>query len=167
METSQATRGSIIALHDEGLSNREIARRYGISHHTVARWIRRHADTGTTIDKQRSGRPRCKTANQDRTIRAASMGNPFYSTTTIRAQHDIRCMPQTIRNRLHTCGLHGRKPAYKPDLTERNMEQRMEYALQYADKPPSFWDNTIFCDEKTFSTDADWVSWVWRSINTR
>lgn len=48
METSQETRGKIIALHTEGHSKAYIARRLAISPHTVARWIRRFIDSGNT-----------------------------------------------------------------------------------------------------------------------
>ncbi|KAK3888216.1 hypothetical protein Pcinc_007747 [Petrolisthes cinctipes] len=37
------------------------------------------------------------------------------------------------------------------------MEQRMEYALKYVDRGEDFWSNVIFCDERTFSTDDNWV----------
>ena len=48
METSQATRGAILQLHNEGYSDSEIGRRLGIHRSTVARWIRRQAELGTT-----------------------------------------------------------------------------------------------------------------------
>lgn len=42
METSQAMRGRILALHNLGCSKAEIARRLNISHNTVTRWINRY-----------------------------------------------------------------------------------------------------------------------------
>ncbi|KAK3880780.1 hypothetical protein Pcinc_014761 [Petrolisthes cinctipes] len=119
----------------------------------------RQTDNGTTTNNPQSGRPRCTTADQDRAITSAISANPSSTTTTIRAQQNLSCSAQTIRNRFYQSGRHGRRPAYKPELTECNMEHRMEYALLYADKPPSFWNTVIFCDEKTFSTDDDWMSW--------
>lgn len=44
----------------------------------------------------------------------------------------------------------------------------MEYALEYADKPETFWDRVVFCDEKTFSTDDPAAAqYVWRTPRTR
>ncbi|KAK3888414.1 hypothetical protein Pcinc_007542 [Petrolisthes cinctipes] len=151
-----------------GHSNGEIARHLGISPHTAAGWIRRFADSGNTTDKPRCGRPHCTTPDQDLlAIIGAYDGDPFTTTTSILSAYDISCSMQTIRNRLHASGLRGRKLARKPELTERVMEQRMEYALEYSDKDQEFWNNVIFCDEKTFSADEEWVSWVWRTENTR
>ncbi|MPC62654.1 hypothetical protein E2C01_056743 [Portunus trituberculatus] len=44
----------------------------------------------------------------------------------------------------------------------------MEYALEYADKPDTFWDRVVFCDEKTFSTDDPAATqYVWHTPTTR
>ncbi|KAK3883447.1 hypothetical protein Pcinc_012223 [Petrolisthes cinctipes] len=133
----------------------------------AAGWIRRFTDSDNTTDKPRCGRPRCTTPDQDLAIIGAYDADPFTPTTSILSVYDISCSTQTIRNRLHASGVRGRKPVRKPELTERVMEQHMEYALKYSDKVQEFWNNVIFCDEKTFSTDDEWVSSVWRTENTR
>ena len=65
MESTDATRGAITALHREGISISEIARRTRVSRPTVYRWIRRYEETGRLDDMQRSGRPRCTTNEED------------------------------------------------------------------------------------------------------
>lgn len=167
METSQGKREVIILLHEEGRSNGEIARRLAISKHTVARWIRRHEETGGTVDKPRSGRSKCTTREQDMAISNAIINEPFTPAPQIRRDLGLVCSAQTVRNRHHSNNLHGRTPAKKPELSELNMEQRMEYALEYVDKPPNFWENVIFCDEKTYCSDDMPESVVWRPVNTR
>ena len=167
METSPESRQTIIVLQEEGRSNGEIARRLGISKHTVARWIQRYRETGRTQDKPRSGRPRCTTHDQDRAISDVIINGPFTAASTIHSNIGHACSEQTIRNRHYSNRLHGRKPAKKPYLSEANMEQRVEYALEYADKGPDFWENVIFCDEKTYCSDDSSPSIVWRPINTR
>ena len=48
------------------------------------------------------------------------------------------------------------------------MEQRMEYALEYADMPADFWENVVFSDEKTFYSDGTSAAqYVWRKCGTR
>lgn len=167
METSQETRAKIIALHTEGHSKAYIARRLAISPHTVTRWVRRFTDSGNTKDQPRCGRTRCTTQEQDRAIINAYDADPFTPTTSVLSTYDLRCTTQTMRNRLHGSGLHGRSPARKLELTDRTMELRMEYALNYSDRDEDFWNMVIFCDEKTFSSDNEWSSWVWRSEKTR
>ena len=65
METSQAKRLAILALHAEGHSISAIAFRLGIHRNTAARWIRRQAETGCIDDMPRAGGPRCTTAVED------------------------------------------------------------------------------------------------------
>ena len=68
METSQAKRGAILQLHNEGYSDSEIGRRLAIHRSTVARWIRREEELGTTDNRHRSGRPRCTTPEDDQVM---------------------------------------------------------------------------------------------------
>ena len=101
-------------------------------------------------------------------IAAACHNNPFKSAASIADDLGLQCCPQTVRNRIYTDGLHGRKPAVKGELTAHHMEARMEYSLEYADKPATFWDRVVFCDEKTFSTDDPAATqYVWRTPTTR
>ena len=61
-------RVSIVALHDAGLSNRDIARRLQCHHTTVARTLERFQQRGDYKDRPRSGAPRVTTARDDRFI---------------------------------------------------------------------------------------------------
>lgn len=167
MKTSQATRTSIISLHGAGLSNGEIARTLDISRNTVALWIKRFEESGTILNKPRSGRPRCTTTEEDEVIRAVITNDPFATAATIREKHGISCTLQTIRNRLHSIDWHGCQPRKKPALSQSIMEKRLAYALEYADRPSSFWDNVIFCSEKTFCSDDGRTTIVRHKQNTR
>lgn len=167
MATSQKTRSSIITLHDVGFSNGDIARQIGVSKPTVARWIQRYIETGDTMHKLGAGRPRCTTPAQDAAIANIIDNAPFTTAPAIRHQIGLPCTSQTIRNRHHNRDLHARVPAKKPKLTDLDTERRMEYALEYAEKPALFWDNVVYCDEKTFSTDDRTTRGVWRRKNER
>ena len=168
MNLSAHTRSSIIALHEAGFSNGEIARDVGVHKNTVARWIQRHEETGDTLHKRGAGRPRCTTPAQDDAVENLISTSPFTSASNVRHQLELPCTSQTIRNRLHDRGIHGHTPANKPELTDLHMEQRVEYALTYADKPATFWLNdVVYCDEKTFSTDEERNVRVWRRKNER
>ena len=100
-------------------------------------------------------------------IAEATQRDPFTTASSIQNQLHLQCTPETIRNRLRERGLRGRRPAVKQHLTEQHMENRMAYALEYCDKEVSFWENVVYCDEKTFSSAHHGASYVWRPINTR
>ncbi|XP_076047432.1 uncharacterized protein LOC143028967 [Oratosquilla oratoria] len=167
-ETSKGTRGSIVSLHIEGLPNVKISQKLGVSLPMVARWIQRYHLTGATDNRPRAGRPRCTTEEEDQAIASMTNDDPFCKAHDIHGNLRLSCSLETIRARHRERGLHARTPAKKPELTPINMEKRMEYALQYADKPLAFWDNVIFCDEKTFSSEGtNTARYVWRPKNTR
>lgn len=106
-------------------------------------------------------------SNPGQTIATVSSAAPFTPASTIRSDLGLHCSAQTVRRRLHSAGRNGRTAAIKPRLTEANMEQRMEYALEYVYKPTRFWEQVIYCDEKTFSSDGQTVNVVWRPPITR
>lgn len=77
-------------------------------------------------------------SNPGQAIATVSSAAPFTPATTIGPDLGLHCSTQTVRRPLHSAGRSGRTAAIKPRLTEANMEQRMEYALKYADKPTRF-----------------------------
>lgn len=70
----------------------------------------------------------------------------------------------TIRRVLHSEGLHHRRHAVKPLLTESHKRARLEFALKYLDFD---WSNVIFTDEKTFKSSQHGRLSLWRRNNTR
>ncbi|KAK3870731.1 hypothetical protein Pcinc_002785 [Petrolisthes cinctipes] len=163
---SEATRGSIVSLHRLHYTNAQIARELRIAKPTVMRWVERYKLEGNLEARPRTGRPRCTTTQDDQNIKSSIKNDPSSTSLNIKEDHNLRCTTQTVRNRLHSFNLHARKPAKKPYLTEPNMEKRMEYSLNYSDKPASFWENVIFLDEKTFY-DTSKATNVWRQPGTR
>ena len=68
-------RACITALHEQGLSIREIVDKGYGKKSCVANVIKRHAATGHTMPKKRSGRPRISTGHSDRVLsRLATQG---------------------------------------------------------------------------------------------
>lgn len=126
------TRAAITTLHDVGFSNGDIARQVGVSKRTVARWIQRYVETGDTLHRRGAGRPRCTKPAQDAAIADIIDNAPFTTGPAIRHQIGLFCTPLTIRNRHYNRDLHACEPAKKPELTDLDMERRMEYALEYA-----------------------------------
>ncbi|KAG7174781.1 putative Transposable element Tc1 transposase-like 50 [Homarus americanus] len=158
---------TITALHGEALSNGAIARWLGVSKHTVALWIKCHDDTGQTLHQLGAGRPRCTMPAQDRAIAAIILNRHFTTAPSTRKELGLACTPQKIRNRHHSHDLHAHIPTKKTHLTEVDMERHLKYELEYAEKPTCFWEDVVYCDEKTFSTDERTTTRVWRRRNER
>lgn len=73
---------------------------------------------------------------------------------------NVNCSKYVVRNRLRENGYRCRRPAHKELLTARHMEQRMAFALQHF-AWENEWENTIFSDEKVFSTDESGRVTLW------
>ncbi|KAJ8732874.1 hypothetical protein PYW07_000141 [Mythimna separata] len=71
---------------------------------------------------------------------------------------------RTVYRALHSEGLHYRRHAIKPLLTEANKRARLEFALKYINFD---WSNVIFSDEKTFKSSQHGRVMLWRRNNTR
>ncbi|XP_063846394.1 uncharacterized protein LOC135092107 isoform X1 [Scylla paramamosain] len=102
MQTSVETRWTIIALHSQGLSASEVARKLGVSDTTVRSWVKRHRSTASVASKPRPGRPRLTNSLQDRVIVEAIRADPYITAKQIKEQYQLPCSINTIRNRMHS-----------------------------------------------------------------
>ena len=69
-ELSDFQKGQILAFSqsDPPISNREIARRLGISESCVRKNLKKYQETGTMANKPRSGRPKAMSPAQERNL---------------------------------------------------------------------------------------------------
>ena len=74
-ELSEGVRGQIVALSNEGFSQRQIAAKIGVSKGAVQRTVERFRKTKSYSNLPRSGRPRCTTSQEDRFIKMTSLRN--------------------------------------------------------------------------------------------
>ena len=165
--TSLSLRRSIVDLHKANISPREISRQLGVDKRTVYRWICQERQRGNIENLPRSGRPRSTTPHQDQLIIDMARRTPLTNAVTIRKEIQTQVAVQTVRNRLHEAGIHHRIPAEKPFLTAIHQQERLGFALQYYPKDAEFWQQVIFCDEKTFASDDHGSLHCWRPANTR
>ena len=152
-ETTQPMRGSIIALHELGLSKTAIANRLGLTRVTVRKWIRRYEEEGDLNSRHRPGAPHCTTQHQDEEIIGSAIETPLTTAVAITSNLQLRCSVDTVRNRLSTAGINHHIPATKSSLTQTHKDTRLGFALQYLPEDIDFWRKVIFTDEKTFLTD--------------
>jgi DNA-binding XRE family transcriptional regulator len=78
-----ATRNITIGRLQSGESQNEVARTLNVNQSTISRLWNRFQQTGSTNDRQRSGRPHITTSRQDRYIRVFHLRNRTASTEAI------------------------------------------------------------------------------------
>lgn len=136
-----------------GQSQSEVARALRVSQSTISRLWHRFQQTGSSAPAPRSGRPRVTTQAQDRYIRVTHLRHRFQSASvTARAlPGGRRISVQTVRNRLHTTGLHAYRPLRGNVLTRRHCQARMQWANQHLQWTlANNWRHVVFSDESYF-----------------
>ena len=102
-------------------TQRYAAAQFGVTQSVVLRIWQRFLDTGSVGKRPKNGRPRKKSAVDDRYIVTMSRRQRFDMARTLNQQFlhatGITICEQTIRNRLHDNGIHARRPAVRPPLT--------------------------------------------------
>ncbi|KAF7651601.1 hypothetical protein LDENG_00108530 [Lucifuga dentata] len=108
-QLSQETRQSVVALRNEGLSMRQIAKKLKISYNGVHSCLARKGQTGSNQDRKRSGRPRCTTAQEDMYIKICSLGKRSLKSPQLAASlNSTRQIPlslTTVKRRLKDAGM--------------------------------------------------------------
>ena len=97
-----------------GASKREFARRFRCTRAVIYRLEMRDRQTGTTLDRPRSGRSRVTTPRQDRRIRVQHLRERFRVATLTAIEtpgiDSPRISSQTVINRLREHGIRSRRP---------------------------------------------------------
>ncbi|XP_065650336.1 uncharacterized protein LOC136078490 [Hydra vulgaris] len=113
----------ILGLHFGGFNSSEIAQALkSVSRSYVLRTIQKFKKTGTTEDKNRSGRPRITSITDDNSINKIARKNPKYSAKEIAQEVNLalknHISRQTVNRRLIDrklcCYVAARKPLLKP-----------------------------------------------------
>lgn len=148
---SPGKRFRIVALREEGLSTRQIARRLNVGQSDVVRCWNRFRATGSVEDRPRSGRPRSTSRNEDRYIGLTARREPFSTAGDYRRQLQratgTTISDQTIRNRLHEINLRARRPLHRPLLSRNHRRLRLQWARTHQHWLLPQWRNCLFTDE--------------------
>ena len=137
-----------------GMTQTQIANHFNVSRMTIYRLMIRLRDTGNTSDRPRSGRPRVTTLRQDRHIRFIHLRNRFVTAVhTARltpGRTNVRISDQTVRNRLHQCGLRARRPLKGSTLKQCHRAARLQWGRTRHRWNRNTWQNILFSDESRF-----------------
>ena len=108
----------------------EIAKKLKISYNAVY-YLHRTAQTGSNQNRT-SGRPQCKTEQEDKYIRVSSLRNRHLTSPQLAASlnstHKTPVSTSKVKRRLRDAGLLGRVAKKKPYLRLANKNKRLRWA---------------------------------------
>lgn len=144
----------IVVLAEEGHTSRYIATKVPCNQSTIVRILKKYETIGKVDDLPRSGRPRKTTVRDDRILKRMCLQNRHLTSPELlsswKKHADIDVCPSTVRARLHSVGLKGRRARKKPLLTDFQRKRRLAWAKQHISWTPEQWNRVIFSDESHF-----------------
>ena len=137
----------------------------------MSRLRTRLAQTNSTLDRRRSGRPRSTSQAQDRFLHTLALRSRSVSAEQLRerlSRTGTRVSVQTVRNRLHSAGLRARRPYVGVPLSQRHRQARLAWTRQHRRWTNQQWATVLFTDESRFLLDMlDRRRRVWRHRGER
>lgn len=115
-ETTPELRNRMVGMYEAGLGLREIASALDVSQRTVKRWLNRFLKEGNVDTKERCGRKRATTQEQDEAIVRLATQTSVTAAKAVIPALGLNCSVDTIRQRLHTAGIHNWTPSKKQIL---------------------------------------------------
>ncbi|CAL7942839.1 unnamed protein product [Xylocopa violacea] len=112
-ETTPELRNRMVGMYEAGLGLREIASAVNCSQRTVKRWLNRFDKEGTVETRERCGRKRATTVEQDEAIVRLATQTPITAAKAVLPALGLTCSVDTIRERLHKAGIHNWSPSRK------------------------------------------------------
>lgn len=162
----------VMALIEDGRSQRYAARSVNKPEATVRRAVERFRETGQYKRRVGSGRPKCTTRIDDRFIILQTLRNRFQTATMTNNRlrevrhtniHDI-----TVRRRLKESNLQARRPATAPRLLRHHRVARLNFAQERQNWNEWQWSKVLFSDESRFCLRSpDGRQRVWRRSGER
>ena len=152
--STKEKRGAVIALHNEGVSPSEIAKRLEMYLATVCKQIKRYKELGTLDDRPRSGRPVTATTKKNKEkIRSRIRRNPRRSMRQM--AKDIQISEGSVRKIVKKqLKLHPYKLAKAHLLTEEKKGERLKRARKMRRLAAAGRHHSVlFTDEKIFTAE--------------
>lgn len=146
-------RAQMVVLKEDGYSLREIGERLGCNYSSVSYVLKKYHEQGSVVTLPRSGRPRKTDNRDDLMIKKVCAISPFYSSHQIKEElPQLNVSSRTIRRRLHDkFNLRARRPACKPLISKKNLNDRIKFCRKYRNWTKDDWSKVMFSDESSFS----------------
>ena len=133
---SQVEREQAIGMLEAGKAVRLVARRFHCTLRTINRLRDRYAETGTTNDRPRSGRPRVTSQRQDRQIVRQHVVDPFRPATRTAARTpgivNPRISYRTVLRRLSDRGIKPNRAYVGMVLNEQRRRNRRAWVRYHS-----------------------------------
>lgn len=154
---STEEKSRVLALREENVTQKEIARRTGRSLTAIKDLLRRARDLpdgGVPLHKNIPGRPRKTSTTTDRLLKRKVTIKPAITSSELKKELSIplqNVSERTIRHRLQKdLDLPSRRAALKPMLTQKMKNKRVAFCKKYKDWTIQQWRNVMFSDESNF-----------------
>jgi len=166
---SENMRNTVVEKMLSGKSQSVTGKELGICQSTVrAIWIK-YTNTGSILDKFRSGRPCITTEREKRSICRIAKKNPFLTARQVGTENGLlmKGSIDTVKRVLRNSGLFGRIAAQKPLLNKIQIKNRLQWCKSYSGWRVIDWKNVIFSDESKIQRYPESKRHVRRPINKR
>lgn len=151
----KSLRESIVALHKQNCSIREIAATVKRSKSVVGRIVKVYKDSGRISSPFKKGRPRKTSSREDRVIQRMALKDRFETAAGIsrkvKDSNSINVSRKTVSRRLQEVGLFARRPVKKPLISKKNKISRLHFANKHATWSYDNWSKVFFSDESKFN----------------
>lgn len=147
-ELSEATRGRILALYDEGYTYRQIAEKAGVSHSAVQKTVTRYRIHHTTASLPRSGRPPKISARTRRAVLREVRANRSRPYRVVSENLGI-VTPRQVQAIASAAGYHRRVARRKPHIDKPTAKKRLAWASSNEGRD---WDTVAWADEFSIET---------------
>lgn len=144
----------VVALRNNGVKQREIARQYRITQGAVSKILKRNAENGIPTPRPRPGRPLKTTRRQDRLLVRMCLAGRMKSANTLRREWqnatNLAVSRAVVNRRLVKAGYRARRMIRKPLLTQVHRQRRRQWARDHLRWQPQHWNHVVFSDEARF-----------------
>ncbi|GFU12567.1 transposable element Tcb2 transposase [Trichonephila clavipes] len=166
------TRGRIIGKLEVGRIATSVAAKFGINKSVISRALKALQTTGTAFRRIGGGRPRTKTAGDDRCIILQAKRGRQQSASAIAQQLCTATRRQvsrfTVARRIQKGGLFAHRPECCLPLKVAHRSHRLQWCKEPKNWTTDQWNRYLFTDESQFSTRSDSQRvLIWREIETR
>jgi len=143
-----------IGMLEAGFAQNNVARYFGVHRNTTQLLFRRFRQSGNTRDRQRSGRPRVTSRQQDNHIRLVHLQDRSQmSSLTSRSISGLRPISsRTVRNRLCDRHIMPRRLAIRPILLP--FAARLTWCRRLLRFRRQDWANILITEESRFHLDS-------------
>ena len=140
-----------IGMAHMGATNAHIARTFGCSRVAINNLMQRYRQTGQTLDRPRTGRPRVTTSREDRYLRTLYLRDRFLTAASSAANAlDHVVSRQTVTRRLRERGIRAYRPYTGQLLTPEHRRRRLTWYPRRRRWLVRDWQRVVFSDESRF-----------------